>query len=181
VLASGSATSDLTNAQCSPNTIHWTYDTYMVAKSTGQALVRAGNDSWFLLVADFAFGYALERDAGAVVVKEGGNVLGSVRRFTGREGNETTPTATENDRQVDTAAFNRAVFASLKPDGTYFIPTVARHAAAEEQQIAGRHRLNISAERRRRLWELEPNPHRLASALTIYRNALRHQRAAILR
>src|ERR1700723_2425098 len=144
---SGAATADLTNAQCSPNTIHWTYDTYMVAKSTGQALVRAGNDSWFLLVADFAFGYALERDAGAVVVKEGGNVLGSVRRFTGREGNETTPTATENDRQVDTAAFNRAVFVSLKPDGTYFIPTVARHAAAEEQQIAGRHRLNISAER----------------------------------
>jgi branched-chain amino acid transport system substrate-binding protein len=79
LLASGSATSDLTNAQCSPNTIHWTYDTYMVAKSTGQALVRAGYDSWFFLVADFAFGYALERDASAVVVKEGGKVLGSVR------------------------------------------------------------------------------------------------------
>ena len=79
LLASGSATSDLTNAQCSPNTIHWTYDTYMVAKSTGQALVRAGYDSWFFLVADFAFGYALERDASAVVVKEGGEVMGSVK------------------------------------------------------------------------------------------------------
>jgi len=79
LLASGSATSDLTNAQCSPNTIHWTYDTYMVAKSTGQALVKAGYDSWFFLVADFAFGYAMERDAGAVVVKEGGKVLGSVK------------------------------------------------------------------------------------------------------
>src|SRR4030081_2713401 len=79
LLASGSATSDLTNAQCSPNTIHWTYDTYMVAKSTGQALVRAGYDSWFFLVVDFAFGYAVERDASAVVVKEGGKVLGSVR------------------------------------------------------------------------------------------------------
>ena len=75
MLASGSATSDLTNAQCSPNTIHWTYDTYMVAKSTGQALVRAGYDSWYFLVADFAFGYALERDASAVVVKEGGKVV----------------------------------------------------------------------------------------------------------
>src|ERR1700738_4481614 len=79
LLASGSATSDLTNAQCSPNTIHWTYDTYMVAKSTGQALVRAGNDTWYFLVADFAFGYAMERDAGAVVAKEGGKVLGSVK------------------------------------------------------------------------------------------------------
>ena len=79
LLASGSATSDLTNAQCSPNTIHWTYDTYMVAKGTGQALVRAGYDSWYFLVADFAFGYAVERDAGAVVVKEGGKVFGSVR------------------------------------------------------------------------------------------------------
>jgi len=79
LLASGSATSDLTNAQCSPNTIHWTYDTYMVAKSTGQALVRAGYDSWYFLVADFAFGYAVERDASAVVVKEGGKVFGSVR------------------------------------------------------------------------------------------------------
>jgi len=79
LLASGSATSDLTNAQCSPNTIHWTYDTYMVAKGTGQALVRAGYDSWYFLVADFAFGYAVERDASAVVVKEGGKVFGSVR------------------------------------------------------------------------------------------------------
>jgi len=79
LLASGSATSDLTNAQCSPNTVHWTYDTYMVAKSTGQALVKAGYDTWFFLVADFAFGYAMERDAGAVVVKEGGKLLGSVR------------------------------------------------------------------------------------------------------
>jgi branched-chain amino acid transport system substrate-binding protein len=79
LLASGSATSDLTNTQCSPNTIHWTYDTYMVAKSTGQALVKAGYDTWYFLVADFAFGYAMERDAGAVVVKEGGKVLGSVK------------------------------------------------------------------------------------------------------
>jgi branched-chain amino acid transport system substrate-binding protein len=79
LLASGSATSDLTNAQCSPNTIHWTYDTYMVAKSTGQALVKAGYDTWYFLVADFAFGYAMERDAGAVVAKEGGKVLGSVK------------------------------------------------------------------------------------------------------
>src|SRR6202040_3082019 len=50
---SGAATSDLTNAQCSPNTVHWTYDTYMLAHSTGQALVKAGGDSWFFLTADY--------------------------------------------------------------------------------------------------------------------------------
>src|ERR1700737_4932914 len=51
---SGAATSDLTNAQCTPNTVHWTYDTYMLAHSTGQALVKAGGDTWFFLTADYA-------------------------------------------------------------------------------------------------------------------------------
>src|SRR5882762_3689154 len=64
---SGAATSDLTNAQCSPNTVHWTYDTYMLAHTTGQALVKAGGDTWFFLTADYAFGAALERDTTAVV------------------------------------------------------------------------------------------------------------------
>src|ERR1700686_469622 len=69
---SGAATSDLTNAQCSPNTVHWTYDTYMLAHTTGQALVKAGGDSWFFLTADYAFGAALERDTTAVVQANGG-------------------------------------------------------------------------------------------------------------
>ncbi len=75
----GAASSDLTNAQCSPNTIHWVYDTYMLANSTGQALVKAGGDTWFFLTADYAFGAALERDTTAVVVKAGGKVLGAVK------------------------------------------------------------------------------------------------------
>ena len=62
----GSATSDLTGAQCSPNTIHWMYDTYMLAKSTGAAMVRAGGDSWFFITADYAFGHQLERDTGEI-------------------------------------------------------------------------------------------------------------------
>ena len=73
------ATSDLTNAQCSPNTVHWVYDTYMLANSTGQALVKAGGDTWYFLTADYAFGAALERDTTAVIVKSGGKVLGSVK------------------------------------------------------------------------------------------------------
>jgi branched-chain amino acid transport system substrate-binding protein len=76
---SGAATSDLTNAQCSPNTVHWTYDTYMLAHGTGQALVKSGGDSWFFLTADYAFGAALERDTTAVITANGGKVLGGVK------------------------------------------------------------------------------------------------------
>ncbi|MFQ3453752.1 ABC transporter substrate-binding protein [Bradyrhizobium sp. UFLA01-814] len=76
---SGAATSDLTNAQCSPNTVHWTYDTYMLAHATGQALVKAGGDTWFFLTADYAFGAALERDTTAVVTANGGKVVGGVK------------------------------------------------------------------------------------------------------
>src|SRR5215510_2265975 len=76
---SGAATSDLTNAQCSPNTVHWTYDTYMLAHTTGQALVKAGGDTWFFLTADYAFGAALERDTTAVILANGGKVLGGVK------------------------------------------------------------------------------------------------------
>jgi branched-chain amino acid transport system substrate-binding protein len=79
MINTGAATSDLTNTQCSPNTIHWVYDTYMLANSTGQALVKAGGDTWFFITADYAFGAALERDTTAVVVKSGGKVIGGVK------------------------------------------------------------------------------------------------------
>ena len=75
----GSATSDLTGAQCSPNTVHWVYDTYMLARSTGGAMVRAGGQSWFFITADYAFGHALERDTSNFVRAAGGRVLGQVR------------------------------------------------------------------------------------------------------
>jgi len=75
----GSATADLTGAQCSPNTIHWAYDTFMLARSTGGATVRAGGDTWFFITADYAFGHALERDTAAFVRAAGGRVVGQVR------------------------------------------------------------------------------------------------------
>ena len=78
-LASGPATSDLTGKACSPNTIHWAYDTWMLANGTGSAIVKTGGDTWFFLTADYAFGHALERDTEAVVLKGGGKVLGKVR------------------------------------------------------------------------------------------------------
>jgi branched-chain amino acid transport system substrate-binding protein len=79
IIPTSTATSDLTGRNCSPNTIHWVYDTYMLAKSTGAATVRAGGDTWFFLTADYAFGHALERDTGNFVRGAGGRVLGSVR------------------------------------------------------------------------------------------------------
>ena len=77
-LNSGAATSALTGKACSPNTIHWTYDTYALANGTGKAVVKAGGDSWFFLTADYAFGHALQSDTSAVVEANGGKVLGSV-------------------------------------------------------------------------------------------------------
>ena len=78
-IATSTATSDLTGRACNPNTIHWVYDTYMLAKSTGAAMVRAGGDSWFFITADYAFGHALERDTAAFVRAAGGRVVGQVR------------------------------------------------------------------------------------------------------
>jgi branched-chain amino acid transport system substrate-binding protein len=78
-LVSGAASSDLTGKACSPNTIHWTYDTWALANGTGKAVVQTGGDTWFFLTADYAFGHALERDTAAVVQANGGKVLGSVR------------------------------------------------------------------------------------------------------
>jgi branched-chain amino acid transport system substrate-binding protein len=83
---SGAATADLTGKACSPNTVHWTYDTWMLANGTGSAIVKTGGDTWFFLTADYAFGHALERDTEAVVIKNGGKVVGKVRHpFPGQD------------------------------------------------------------------------------------------------
>ena len=79
LLNSGAATADLTGKACTPNTISFTYDTYMLATGTGKALTKAGGDSWFFLTADYAFGHALERDTSAVVTANGGKVVGGVK------------------------------------------------------------------------------------------------------
>src|SRR5689334_9696179 len=78
-IVSGAAASDLTGPKCNANTIHWTYDTWMLANGTGTAMVKTGGDTWFFLTSDYAFGHALERDTAAAVEKAGGKVLGKVR------------------------------------------------------------------------------------------------------
>ena len=76
---SGAAASDLTGAKCSPNTVHWTYDTWALANGTGRMIVERGGKTWFFITADYAFGAALERDTAKVVKDSGGTVLGSVK------------------------------------------------------------------------------------------------------
>jgi len=78
-LASGPGTSDLSGKACTPNTIHWAYDTWMLANGTGTAITKGGGDTWFFITADYAFGAALERDTSAAVTKNGGKVVGGVK------------------------------------------------------------------------------------------------------
>ncbi|HET7594282.1 MAG TPA: ABC transporter substrate-binding protein [Stellaceae bacterium] len=78
-LMSGPGSSDLTGPACSPTGVHWTYDTYALSHVAGKAMVERGEDTWFFITADYAFGHALERDASDVVKASGGKVLGSVR------------------------------------------------------------------------------------------------------
>jgi branched-chain amino acid transport system substrate-binding protein len=86
LINSGGGTSDLTGPQCSPNTVHWTYDTWALANGTGSAMVKRGGDTWFFVTADYAFGHALERDTAALVKKAGGKVVGTVRHpFPGQD------------------------------------------------------------------------------------------------
>ena len=73
----GAATADLTGKQCAPCIVHWSYDTYMLAKSTGGATVRAGGDTWYFITADYVFGHQLQRDATSFITAAGGKVLGS--------------------------------------------------------------------------------------------------------
>jgi len=78
-LITGPATSDMTGKQCSPYGVHFAYDTYALAHGTGSALTKAGGNTWYFITADYAFGYALERDTIAAVEAAGGKVLGTVR------------------------------------------------------------------------------------------------------
>jgi branched-chain amino acid transport system substrate-binding protein len=79
LIVSTGATVDLTGKACTPNSLHWTYDTWSLANGTGTAVVKGGGDTWFFLTADYAFGHSLEAQTEAVVQKLGGKVLGKVR------------------------------------------------------------------------------------------------------
>jgi branched-chain amino acid transport system substrate-binding protein len=79
MLATSTGSPDLISEACTPNLVHWTWDTYMCAKSPGAATVCRGGHTWFFITADYAFGHAMEADIGKFVRGAGGRVLGSVR------------------------------------------------------------------------------------------------------
>jgi branched-chain amino acid transport system substrate-binding protein len=79
MMNTGAATLRLTNEDCTPYAVHYTYDTYALANGAAKAITRAGNDTWFFITADYAFGHALEKDASDMVKASGGKVLGAVR------------------------------------------------------------------------------------------------------
>ncbi len=78
-IVNGSGSSRLTNDGCTPNSIHYAYDTYSLARGTGAALMKSGGTTWYFLTADYAFGHALEADTSAIVKAMGGQVVGSIR------------------------------------------------------------------------------------------------------
>src|SRR6202000_3093313 len=78
-IINGSGSSRLTNDACTPNSVHYAYDTYALARGTGSALMKGGQKSWYFLTADYAFGHALEADTSAVVKAMGGEIVGSTR------------------------------------------------------------------------------------------------------
>jgi branched-chain amino acid transport system substrate-binding protein len=79
LLVTGASSSDLTGKSCSPNLVHWTYDTYALATGVARAVVESGGKSWFTMTADYAFGQAMEQDIKNAIGKSGGTVLGGVR------------------------------------------------------------------------------------------------------
>ena len=106
----GAATSDLTGAQCNANTIHWVYDTYMLAKSTGGAMVKSGGDTWYFITADYNFGHALTRDTTGFINAAGGKVIGEVTY--------PFPTTTDFSSQLLQASSSGAKVIGLSSAGT---------------------------------------------------------------
>jgi branched-chain amino acid transport system substrate-binding protein len=79
IMFSGPGATRLTNENCSPVSVHYTYDTYALAVGTGRGVLKTGGDTWFFVTADYAFGHTLEKDTSDVLKANGGRVIGSVR------------------------------------------------------------------------------------------------------
>ena len=79
VIVNNASNMGITNAQCSPYTVHYTYDAWSLANGTGRTVVEQGGDTWFFLTVDFAFGHGLEQQVGDIVRGNKGRVLGAAR------------------------------------------------------------------------------------------------------
>lgn len=124
-IVNGSGSSRLTNDACTPNSIHYAYDTYALAKGTAGALMDKGADTWYFLTADYAFGHALEADASAVVKSSNGTVVGSVRY---------PPDISDHSSFLLRARSSKAKVVAIAGSGTTFINAVK---SAHEFDLAG--------------------------------------------
>ncbi|MDO9712783.1 ABC transporter substrate-binding protein [Paracraurococcus lichenis] len=130
-IGSGAGTSELTGAKCSPNTVHWTYDTWSLANSLGRALVERGGKRWFLLVADYAFGYDLQSSITDAVQKAGGSIAGAVRHPLG---------TTDYSSFLLTAQASRAdvlCLANAGGDTTTALKQAAEFGLTRQMKVAG--------------------------------------------
>jgi branched-chain amino acid transport system substrate-binding protein len=148
-LFSGPGTADLTGVRCSPNTVHWTYDTWALANGTAKALVDAGNKSWFFLTADYAFGHALERDAAAVVNARGGKVVGFVRHPPGASDFSSFLLQAQASGGGIIALANAAgdTINSVKQAAEFGVLSGGKHLAALLMQITDVHSIGLAAAR----------------------------------
>jgi branched-chain amino acid transport system substrate-binding protein len=130
-IGSGAGTSELTGAKCSPNTVHWTYDTWSLANSLGRAVVERGGKGWFLLVADYAFGYDLQSSITDAVQKAGGIIAGAVRHPLG---------TTDYSSFLVTAQSSRAdvlCLANAGGDTTTALKQAAEFGLTRRMKVAG--------------------------------------------
>ena len=131
VIMNGPASTPITNEQCNDVSVHYTYDTYAVANGTAKAVTTGGGKTWFFLTADYAFGQALEKDATAVVVANGGKVLGSVRHpFPGSDFSSFLLKAQASGAQV-------IGLANAGADTTNAIKQAAEFGITPKQSLAG--------------------------------------------
>lgn len=131
LLINGAASTPITNEQCNDVTVHYTYDTYALANGTAKAVTKQGGKSWFFLTADYAFGQALEKDSSAVVMANGGKVLGSVRHpFPGTDFSSFLLQAQASGAQV-------IGLANAGSDTTNAIKQAAEFGVTPKQSLAG--------------------------------------------
>ena len=130
-LVSGAASTLITNENCNDVTVHWTYDTYALANGTAKAVVKQGGKTWFFLTADYAFGQSLEKDASAVVLANGGKVLGEVRHpFPGTDFSSYLLKAQASGAQI-------IGLANAGTDTTNSIKQAAEFGVTPKQSLAG--------------------------------------------
>ena len=158
-IVSGAAASDLTGPKCNANTIHWTYDTWMLANGTGNAMVKTGGDTWFFLTSDYAFGHALERDTMAAVEK-------AAAKCSARCATRSTPTTSPRSccrrrRRSSCTRSSRAGRRARRHHCRHESPPRARRLRTG----AARARRGVVADRRARAVSRFVSPHRLAAML----------------